>query len=300
MSRVLTAMPAATLALALLAGCGAETAPSAAPVAGKASPAADPHGKRRHMEAMRADCMKQRGFKYVPNIPPPQKISKERLLEVNGDYLAMLKYREKHGFGVFFSFAYPDELEEGRPNSIPDPNMELAQSLSKTQYKAWAAADNACYAAVFNKLTGKTVSFMDDVSEQADNMYINTKKRQLDGDPQLVELAGAFGNCLKSKGYPVTSLKPTALEARGWDMVEKERTAILNKRRESSTTKTMTIDDMRIPPGEARPYLAKEIKVALDDLECGKDFYAAFRPRDRKLFEEIWNEFGRKDGLLPW
>ena len=60
MSRVLTAMPAAALAMALLAGCGTETMPSAAPSAEKASPAADPHGKRRQMEAMRADCMNRR------------------------------------------------------------------------------------------------------------------------------------------------------------------------------------------------------------------------------------------------
>jgi hypothetical protein len=299
MSRVLTAMPAATLALALLAGCGAETTPSAVPAAGKASSAADPPGKRRQMEAMRADCMKQKGFKYVPNVPAPsQTISEERRLELNGDYPSMLKYREKHGFGVYFAFAYPDDPEEGIPDPIPDPNMELAQSLSKTQYNAWSAADNACYAAAFTMLTGKKASSMDDVYAQADNIYIKTKERQLDGDPQLVELAGDFGDCLKSKGYPVASLKPTAMVFNIWEIFEKERTANLIKRTKSG--EAQTVEAMRMPPDEARLHLAKEIKVSLDDLECGKDFYAAFRPRDSKLLEETWNGFGRKDGLLPY
>ncbi|WP_162642145.1 hypothetical protein [Streptosporangium sp. 'caverna'] len=292
-------MPAATLSLALLAGCGAESAPPAAPAAGKASPATDSHGKRRQMEAMRADCMKQKGFKYVPNVPAPlQTISEERRLEISGDYPAMLKYREKHGFGVYFTFAYPDDPEEGIPDPISDPNMELAQSLSKTQYNAWTAADNACYAAAFTTLTGKKASSMDDVYAQADNLYVKTKERRLDGDPRLVELAGDFGDCLKSEGYPVASLKPTAMAFSTGLLFEEERTANMVKRMKSG--EAQTVEAVRMPPGEARPHLAKEIKAALDDLECGKDFYAAFRPRDSKLLEETWNGFGRKDGLLPY
>ncbi|AWS46796.1 hypothetical protein DKM19_41365 [Streptosporangium sp. 'caverna'] len=251
------------------------------------------------MEAMRADCMKQKGFKYVPNVPAPlQTISEERRLEISGDYPAMLKYREKHGFGVYFTFAYPDDPEEGIPDPISDPNMELAQSLSKTQYNAWTAADNACYAAAFTTLTGKKASSMDDVYAQADNLYVKTKERRLDGDPRLVELAGDFGDCLKSEGYPVASLKPTAMAFSTGLLFEEERTANMVKRMKSG--EAQTVEAVRMPPGEARPHLAKEIKAALDDLECGKDFYAAFRPRDSKLLEETWNGFGRKDGLLPY
>ncbi|WP_433245517.1 hypothetical protein ACQPYK_43565 [Streptosporangium sp. CA-135522] len=302
MSRALTVMPAAALALATLAGCGADPAPPAATATatatGQASAAAAPHGKRRQMEAMRADCMKQRGFKYIPNIPPPEKVHKDAALAGNGDYPAMRRYREKHGFGVYFAFAYPDDPEYGLGQSIPDPNMDLAQSLSKTQYKAWSAADNACYAAVFNKFTGKKVSSADDVTTQADDLFIKTRERRLDGDPQLVELAGDFGGCLKRKGYPVASLKPTAMAFNSWDMFEKERTTVLNKYVGSSAGKNFA--SLRLSPGEARPYLAKEIKVALDDLECGKDFYAAFLPRQTEIWEEVWNQFGQKDGLLPW
>jgi hypothetical protein len=292
-------MPAAALALALLAGCGGDPVSSAATTAEKAATTADPHGKRRQMEAMRADCMKRKGFKYVPNIPPPLTTSsRERILDGSGDYSAMRKYREKHGFGVYFAFAYPDDPEEGIPKPIPDPNMELAQSLSKTQYNAWTAADNACYAAAFTKLTGKKVSSTDDVYKQADNLYTEAKDRRLDGDPRLVELAGDFGDCLKSKGYPVASLKPTAMAFNSGRIFQEQNNADLVKRLKLDTAET--IEATRMTPDEARPYLAKEIKASLDDLECGRDFYAAFRPRDTKLFEGIWNEFGREDGLLPY
>ncbi|MFF5206669.1 hypothetical protein [Streptosporangium sp. NPDC000396] len=295
MSRVLTAMPAVVLALAVLAGCGQEPTPGA-PSAEKAPATADSHAKRRQMEAMRADCMKGKGFKYIPNVSP-DKIRKGRLMELSGDYEAMHEYREKHGFGVYFAWAYPDDPDEGIPKTLPDPNMKLAESFSEAQYEAWDAADNACLATVFKKLTGKTIASRDDLYEQAENLYIKARERELDGDARLVELARGFGDCLKSKGYPVNSLKPTALQTNVRDRFEKERTEAQKKRMESGAMEKP--GGLRMPPNEARPRLAKEIKAALDDLECGKDFYAEFLPRDMKLRDKAWNEFGQKDGLIP-
>jgi len=43
---------------------------------------------------------------------------------------------------------------------------------------------------------------------------------------------------------------------------------------------------------EARPYLAREIKEALDDLECGKDFYPVYAPRSRDIDHRVYAEFG--------
>lgn len=206
----------------------------------------------------------------------------------------MRKYREKYGFGIFSVSVYS---EEDTDQPLPNPNMELWPSLSATQRKAWDAADNVCYAAVFKKFTGKTVTSQQDVYDQVDALVLKTRKRLLDGDPRLAELAGDFGDCLKGKGYPVTSLRPTALEARGWDTFDKQRTTAVDKHRESGAE---GIDALLLPPDAARPYLAKEIKAALDDLECGKDFYAEFLPMDKKVEDEVWDQFGRKDGLLPW
>ncbi|MEV0348899.1 hypothetical protein AB0H88_24245 [Nonomuraea sp. NPDC050680] len=48
----------------------------------------------------------------------------------------------------------------------------------------------------------------------------------------------------------------------------------------------------RIPVNTARQYLNREIKAALDDLECGKDFYAAYLPRNAEIVRRVEREFG--------
>ena len=47
-----------------------------------------------------------------------------------------------------------------------------------------------------------------------------------------------------------------------------------------------------LTPYQARPYLAREIKAALDNLECGKDFYALYTPKKRELDLRVRREFG--------
>ncbi|MEU1728538.1 hypothetical protein [Nonomuraea sp. NPDC005692] len=47
-----------------------------------------------------------------------------------------------------------------------------------------------------------------------------------------------------------------------------------------------------LTPAQAQPYLAKEIKAALDDLECGKDFYRAYTPKVEAITQRIAEEFG--------
>ncbi|MEV4186201.1 hypothetical protein AB0J28_32715 [Streptosporangium canum] len=51
-----------------------------------------------------------------------------------------------------------------------------------------------------------------------------------------------------------------------------------------------------LSPDEARPYLVGEVKAALDDLECGRDFHAAFKPRQQKIHDRVYRKFGRDDG----
>ncbi|GAA4223193.1 hypothetical protein GCM10023075_15830 [Streptosporangium album] len=288
-------MPAAALAVAVLTGCGADPAPAAAPAATDKAPAsADPQGKRRQMEAMRADCMKGKGFKYEPYVPPPAKVSEESRREWTGDYATMREQRERRGFRIYFPFVHPEDPEDGIGTVDPNPNDALAGSLSRTQYRAWDAADGACYAEAFTELTGKTVTSKDDVFTQAENMYLRTTSRELDGDPRMIELATAFGTCLKGKGYPVPSLKPTALNFSSRERLEKQRGDVIAGRVKQDPEDT---GFRRLTPQEAKPYLVKEIKVSLDDLECGKDFYAAFLPRYEALRQKAYREFGEDDGL---
>ncbi|MFI7703034.1 hypothetical protein [Nonomuraea sp. NPDC049480] len=48
-----------------------------------------------------------------------------------------------------------------------------------------------------------------------------------------------------------------------------------------------------LPPATARQHANREIKAALDDLECGKDFYAAYEPKNREISERVSQMFGR-------
>jgi hypothetical protein len=49
-----------------------------------------------------------------------------------------------------------------------------------------------------------------------------------------------------------------------------------------------------LKPAQARPYLAEEIKAALKDLECGKDFYPAYAPKAMEITSRVFQEFGRE------
>lgn len=294
-------MPAAALALAVLAvlaGCGTDTAPSAAPAAGKTSATADPHGKRRQMEAMRADCMKRKGFKYQPYVPSGSGRIDHDLREFRTDYATLLKQREERGFGVFYPYVHPDQPggpEEAAKKYQRDPNLDISGRLSETQSGAWIAADKACYAAAYNKLTGKTITPGNDTSRQMGKTYDQAANRELDGDPRLVTLAAAYGDCLKGKGYPVISLKPTRMHRNTRSRFDAELEGALSARRGQGTEDGA---DPELTPDEAKPYLAREIKAALDDLECGKGFYTAFLPKNTELGMRIFREFGGEDGLL--
>ncbi|WP_433519512.1 hypothetical protein ACQP2T_30585 [Nonomuraea sp. CA-143628] len=49
-----------------------------------------------------------------------------------------------------------------------------------------------------------------------------------------------------------------------------------------------------LKPARARPYLDKEIKAALKDLRCGKDFYPAYSPKAIEITSRVYQGFGRE------
>ncbi|GAA4223196.1 hypothetical protein FHR32_001883 [Streptosporangium album] len=295
MSRLLTAMPAAALAVAVLTGCGADPAPAAAPAATDKAPAsADPQGKRRQMEAMRADCMKGKGFKYTANVPGPRKIPAEELQARTGDYDAMRKDREKRGFGVFSGYVYSEPTI--RQMFDGNPNTSILKALSETQQKAWDTADQTCYGAAFSKFTGKKVTSSMDALAQMSEKSKELRGRELDGDGELIKLAQAFGDCLKGKGHRVTSLKPTAIARAGQDRFQAEVEKLGAEQHPGE--KSPGFFPPELTPDQARPYLTREIKGALEDLECGKDFYAVYQPKQWEVAEKVDAEFGVKEGLF--
>lgn len=278
----------ACLALAVLTGC------SATPAAVGTPPAKQ--DKRHQIEATQADCMKQKGFRYVP-YTQKMDLPEQRKKAFTGDYAAMKAERTKYGFFVFAAFVYPKEMNSPavKPdNPDIDPNWAILNALSPAQRKAYQKASTACELDAITKVTGRRVTSLQDWTTQMDEAIKARTERELDGDPKIVEPAAAMADCLKAKGYRIDSNKPTALEDRGRVAFEAQKTEIAKNDDipDTGLEKGQYFEPTNLTPDEARPYLNKEVKAALDDLECGKDFYATYLPRADEIERQINAEFG--------
>ncbi|MGP3958214.1 hypothetical protein ACTWPT_19580 [Nonomuraea sp. 3N208] len=209
------------LAVPCLVSAARCSAAADTPPAPKATGGSD---KPRLIQSAMADCMKGKGFKYVPWIPK-QDIPEESRKSGLGDYEAMRKERAESGFGVFINLA--------------DPSFYRDRAI-------WRES-------------------------------------------------AAMGDCLKGKGYRVDSLRPSDMHIRGWEEFEAQKRQIaLND--DLPEGRDMKGDrgyyEPRLPVAAAKQYLAKEVKAALDDLECGKDFYATYLPKFRQVENRVSVEFG--------
>ncbi|WP_433247646.1 hypothetical protein ACQPYK_47400 [Streptosporangium sp. CA-135522] len=294
----------AALSLAVLAGCGSQAAPESAPesAAGSAvsKSAAPEQGagtpEDRRIQQVKADCMKQKGFTYIPFVPQPQKRTETERKSDEGDYAAMRKLRAKYGFQVFAAHVYPDDPASGAlvvEALVPDPNSRVLGALNSTQFGAYKKAEEGCFGKALKEVLHKEVPVGGKFGgamgyfQQRQAKAKQLKERELDGDPRLVEPAASFGDCLKAKGYPVTSLKPTTLAERGWQAFWAE---------EKKFPRGKDGNPPDLTPAQARPYLVREVKAALDDLECGKDFYAVYMPKKREIDLRVNREFGEAVG----
>ncbi|GAA3671812.1 hypothetical protein GCM10022224_040000 [Nonomuraea antimicrobica] len=268
-----TPLAIAAAAVAALTGCAPSggTQPSA-------TPSADRANQQRQSQTQLAACMKGKGFAYHPIVSTPE-LPDDVKQEMSGEYSAMRKYREKYGFGVAASFVYPNEgigrvarqVGDGSEGGeSDDPNMKVVAGLSKPQREAYFNAMNACTLEMVNKATGKKLKSMDELGKAQGELLKQVIGREIDGDAKLVELAGAFADCLKGKGYRVTSQRPSEIVRSTEDPFMKELGTFGQK--------NPTAD-------EARPMLRREIKAALDDLECGKEFYAVYRPKANEVYQ---------------
>ncbi|MFF0772056.1 hypothetical protein ACFYUK_24440 [Nonomuraea wenchangensis] len=293
-SRLALAM---SIAAAALCGCGgAAESPAAAPAAQSTAV----QDKKRQFEAAKADCMKQKGFTYVPYVKPEKQESDQERKLGSGDYEAMRTYREKYGFGVFALHVYPKELNApehmgGEP--VPDPNIKIAGSLSPSQAEAYQEARDACVAVAGKQALGLTLKSSIDYYGQIAKAHKRAKAAELDGDQELVSLAGSMATCLKGKGYTVSDTKPTAMAGRG-ELTFLDQQSKLGRKQQGDqpgppkmTKDTKQFQMPTLTPQEAKPYLTKEIKAALDDLECGKDFYAAYLPKESVLQRQVNDRF---------
>ncbi|TDD18868.1 hypothetical protein [Nonomuraea diastatica] len=292
---VRTILPMA--ALAVLCGCGGATG-TAAP-----SPSAT-SDKKHQLEAAKADCMKQKGFKYVPFVSRSQQPdTDESRKRAAGDYQALRKYREKYGFGVFALFVYPKEM--GNPAVKPDnpeinPNWKIQSSLSKAQIGAYSKALDACMATAAGQVLGLNLKPGTDYYAEHNKARRRALKSSVNSDPELVELAGAMATCLKGKGHAISDTTPLAMAERGPDKFRAQEDRLGRAQRDDVPDVAPPAKEGEVPmiyaptltPEEARPYLNREIKAALDDLECGKDFYLAYLPREQAINKQVSDQFG--------
>jgi hypothetical protein len=285
----------AVLALALLAACAPaqETRATSRP-SGRQEPS--------HLrEVIRAECMKEKGFTYHPfwvfRLPGWE--DEEARARDAGDYLAMRRFREKYGYGIFSIYIYPWEFPNPSMEHLVNPNNKLRTALSRTQIKAYDAADDACYRQAVKTSAGKDVGSLSDHLGQANAAVDRLAARELDGDPRLARLGTAMAACLARKGYSIGSAKPSSLARLGPDIVHAEEDR-LGKKVPGALARPVTPprDATRAPglsPAEARPYLAAEIRTALDDLECGKHFYAVYEPRYTAIYHRVYLDFGLEE-----
>ncbi|GAA3544824.1 hypothetical protein GCM10022419_026290 [Nonomuraea rosea] len=294
-SRLALAM---SFSAAVLCGCGG-AADSAQPAAQSSSPAAAAKDKRHQFEAAKADCMKQKGFTYVPYVKPEKQETEQERKLVSGDYQAMREYREKFGFGIFSQHVYPKEIgiESLQEGIQADPNVKLSRRLSRAQYEAYNTAKDACIGVAGKQVLGVSIKSNIEYIGLFAKAFKRAKAAELDGDPKLVELSGSMATCLKGKGYTVSDTKPTALARRGEDLFMDQLGALGREQMgdppggPKMTKDTREFQMPELTPQQGKPYLVKEVKAALDDLECGKDFYAVYVPRETAVKQKINDQY---------
>ncbi|MEV4574095.1 hypothetical protein AB0K16_12645 [Nonomuraea jabiensis] len=297
----------ALAAMAVLSGCGGTAEPAGKGASPPSNPAAKPavtvQEKRRQFESVKADCMKQKGFRYVAFVPPEHPLTDDERKRRAGDYEALKAQRAKYGFGVFSLYVHPKGPDA--PDNMPDlseadPNGKIWTKLSSAQRKSYWKAVSACVVVAAKQVLGKKVQSDTDLFEQLAAAGERASEREIDGDAELVELASSMATCLTGKGYKVSGTRPTELAQRGWREFLDREDEIGRRQREDvpdvpSPTKEGEIKrtfGATLTPTEAKPYLDKEIKAALDDLECGKDFYRVYTPKAEAIDQKVAEEWG--------
>ncbi|MBB5080823.1 hypothetical protein [Nonomuraea endophytica] len=281
-------------ALAVLTGCGSVEAGGEPEAGASATPGTATVDKKLQMESVLADCMKQKGFKYVAYVPPEEKLTAAEIKRDNGDYQELRKNREKYGFGVFAEFIYPGEVGISKKvaQADKDPNTKITGDLSTAQYTSYKKARDTCFALAAKEVLGKSITKRTDLFQQFSQAKKLIVAREVDGDQQLVGLASTMADCLRGKGYTVTETAPRDISMAVQDSIHDMASRIGAKQQGIEFDPgSGEIIMPELTAAQAKPYFQKEIKAALDDLECGKAFYPVYNPKDLKINNTLLAEY---------
>ncbi|WP_157857313.1 hypothetical protein [Streptomyces yerevanensis] len=239
---------------------------------------ADPETKKQYLvENAIAACMKKKGFDYTPQVDAATDASNGAFS--GADYALAKQYRQKYGFGLYAAAVYPDDPKA--PNSKASeetPNSRYFAQLTPAQQTAYTKAmgqfvidgpnsgpTDGCVKDAQDKVYGPGKSAAEQEKEDAAEAERNRQSGQaLNGDAELVRLAQAYASCLKKEGITVSTTQPTGIAD-----------AVL-----FSLSSQMPADGTAdMDKNTAMPLLTKEISAAMKDLECGKEFRAAYFPK---------------------
>ncbi|WP_329375070.1 hypothetical protein [Streptomyces sp. NBC_01483] len=207
------------------------------------------------------------------------------------DYEAAKTFRNKYGFGLYAGAVYRNDPNvfgsEAYNNKDTNPDSAYLKALTPTQKKSYDAAlggrkltgnhkftETGCLKEASDKAYGPEKS-QAEIEKQAaeDGERARAAKQALNGDPELVKLAQKFASCLTNDGINVTTTQPT-------DMGDMVKFQVGNQLPPNGI--------LSLSKSEATAKLTHEIGLAKKDLECGKDFRAAYFPKLAKHpFEDV-------------
>lgn len=298
-------------ALGLVAACGTTTPTGAPPPPAQSSgasasaaasaavevAAADPNtpeGKAEAdsvaMENLIADCMKAQGFQYVPR-PMKYGMPKGNLAGIDPalvPYESLKTYRAKYGFGAFARDVFPNDPNVVPPPLPPNPNTAIRDRLDAAQQAAYDMAldggarnsgatdgppepgkqrgqEKGCVVEASKKVVGEDRP-ADPVEEAAAQAAAQAAQQAFQTNPQLLQAAQEYATCLRGHGYEVRAVKPGSIER----------------------TVEQSVNELHDGPGAPAPQegLRREITMALDDLECGRNYEVVAKPLVEKVLAE--------------
>ncbi|MEV6349899.1 hypothetical protein [Actinoplanes sp. NPDC051851] len=279
MRRLLLPVGLACTTVLALGACGTGSGGDAGAGAGTTTEAADAADQQQKAENLLADCMKKKGFQYVPRVDavafgsPTDRFAGRRSLLQTDDVVRPL--RQKYGFGIAAKDVYPDDPTVATPDSDPadNPNNAIRDGLDEAQRAAYDKAmggdtkdsDGGCVVQVYGSVFGTT----DLNAEQASDKLA---WRQFSTDEDVVAAARKYGDCLRGKGYQITSSAPGTVELFMMEQVRPMGAAAVGE--ETATAS-----------GDPEAALADEIKKAVDDLDCRGGYADIVRTRYPKIVD---------------
>ena len=291
MYRVLPGL--AALSVVLIAGCGSSesTSPTAAPAANEqsatesgsttADSAATSDNPEVKIENLIADCMKQQGFTYIPH-PSVYETADSPRLRYGGGYSYLQpdsdvrKWREKYGFGFAATLVYPNDPQVQQRETAANPNDAIVAALDSARKKAYNKAfsgaangegydpktasrkdagklekdfNNSCQGKASELRTKDAKAAQPSTAKKAANHKLVLKFRN---DSDVADVAQKYSDCLKGRGYKVSFDNTEPIS------VYSAVTQSLSQNYEAATKNKSA----------AKQALTKEIKLALDDVDC--------------------------------